>query len=100
LLTPPSPLSLHDALPIFNGPSLDLADALAGDVELPADLVEGRRLLAVQPEAHLENSPFPVVEALQDDLEALEVDLFHHLFERREDRKSTRLNSSHVKNSY
>jgi hypothetical protein len=41
---------------------LDLADALARDVERTADLVEGARSLAVQPEAELEDAPFSVAE--------------------------------------
>src|ERR1044072_2274062 len=44
---------------------LDLADALAGDVERPPDLVEGPRVLAAQPVAELEHAALAVGEVLQ-----------------------------------
>ena len=44
----------------------DLADALAGDAELPADLFEGARLLAVKAETQLDDLALTVREALED----------------------------------
>src|SRR5262249_11514180 len=44
---------------------LDLADALAGDVERAADVVECPRRLAVQPEPHLEHAALALAEHLQ-----------------------------------
>src|SRR2546430_10815291 len=41
---------------------LDLADALAGDLEGAADLVERARLLTVQAVAKLEHSPLAIAE--------------------------------------
>src|SRR6185503_8684201 len=45
---------------------LDLADALACDVERAADLVEGPRLLAVEAVAHLEHLPLSRGERVED----------------------------------
>src|SRR5262249_29733206 len=44
---------------------LDLTDALARDVERPADLVERAGRLAVQPEAHLEHAALALAEHLE-----------------------------------
>src|SRR5699024_12281049 len=78
------PLSLHDALPIL------LRAALADVVELhyvpAADLAQA---------ASLGDEPFP---DLRVEAVVLREDLHHHLI--LEDRKSTRLNSSHVSLSY
>src|SRR5213078_2175969 len=45
---------------------LDLADPLARHVERATDLVEGPRLLAVEPVAQLEHAPLPVRERAED----------------------------------
>src|SRR6266540_4383180 len=45
---------------------LDLPDALACDVERPADLVEGPRVLAVEPVPELEHLPLPAREGAED----------------------------------
>ena len=45
---------------------LDLADALARDVERAADLVERARLLAVEPVAQLEHHPLALGERAED----------------------------------
>src|SRR5436190_12887003 len=50
---------------------LDLADALAGDVERAADLVERARGLAVQAEAHLDHAALALAEHLQRAAERL-----------------------------
>src|SRR3954470_13260493 len=55
-------LGLSEALELLERLVLDLADALAGDVERPPDLVEGARVLAAQPVAKLEDTPLPVGE--------------------------------------
>src|SRR5262245_11050997 len=44
---------------------LDLADALAGDAELLADLLERAHLAVVEPEAQAHDLPLPVVELLE-----------------------------------
>jgi len=44
---------------------LDLPDALAGDRERAADLVEGARLLAVQPVPELEHATLAIAERTQ-----------------------------------
>ena len=43
-------------------PGLDLADALPGEVEVLADLLEGPRLAAVEAEAQLQDLPLALVE--------------------------------------
>src|SRR5437588_6009932 len=45
-----------------HGPGLDLADALAGQVEVLADLLERAGLAAVEAEAQLEDLALPLVE--------------------------------------
>src|SRR5439155_24566303 len=45
---------------------LDLPDALAGDVERPADLVQRPRVLAVEPVAELEHLTLPARERAED----------------------------------
>src|SRR5262249_43234084 len=50
---------------------LDLPDALAGDVERPADLVQRPRMLPVQPVAQLEHAPLARGELPEDLLERL-----------------------------
>src|SRR5436190_22478628 len=58
-------LSLGEALQLLQRLVLDLADALARDVERPPDLIERARMLAAEPVAQLENSALAVGEVLQ-----------------------------------
>src|SRR5439155_4177442 len=61
----PELLSLGEGAKLFQRLILDLPDALAGDAERAADLVERARCLAVQPEAHLEHAAFALAEHLE-----------------------------------
>src|SRR5690606_41192054 len=83
-----STLSLHDALPIC------IARALSQDARL---------IIMDEPSAVLDNEEvarlFGVIRDLRADGVAV-LYISHRLEEIREDRKSTRLNSSHVKISY
>src|SRR5690606_41581232 len=90
-----SPLPLHDALPI-SGDRQQL-HALGGQLELHPDGVEGDLGVdVVQPGHHVGRgvARAPASQRVVDDLGALDVDVDL------QDRKSTRLNSSHVKISY
>src|SRR5882672_6897859 len=58
-------LSLREALQLLQRLVLDLADALARDVERPPDLVERARVLAAEPVAQLQHAPLAVGEVLQ-----------------------------------
>src|SRR5690242_6750206 len=58
-------LGLGQRLQLLERLVLDLADALAGDVERPPDLVERARMLAAEAVAKLEDTPLPVGEVLQ-----------------------------------
>src|SRR3954447_7128439 len=49
----PEALGLGEALKLLQGAVLDLADALAGDAEGAAHLLEGPGLVALEPVAHL-----------------------------------------------
>src|SRR3712207_7754647 len=79
------------------------------DVERPADLVEGARVLAAEPVAQLEHAALAVGEVLQRLAQRLLGEQVGSALERRlcllvgdelADRKSTRLNSSHANISY
>src|SRR5206468_2876198 len=50
---------------------LDLADPLAGDVELPTDLLEGPRPAVLEPEPELENASFAAGQRVQHRLDLL-----------------------------
>src|SRR3954451_249714 len=58
-------LGLGEALELLQRLVLDLADALAGDVERPADLVQRARVLPAEAVAQLEHAPLAVGEILQ-----------------------------------
>src|SRR3954469_17555065 len=58
-------LRLGEALELLERLVLDLANALARDVERPPDLVEGTRVLAAEAVAKLEDPTLPVGEVLQ-----------------------------------
>src|SRR5579872_5763252 len=58
-------LRLGEALQLLERLVLDLADALARDVERAADLVERARVLAAEPVAQLEHAPLAIGEVLQ-----------------------------------
>src|SRR5262245_2084635 len=67
--TPGSPLgdfaellSLGEALQLLQALVLDLADALAGDVERPPDLVQSPRVLAAKSVAELEHATLAIGE--------------------------------------
>src|SRR5437899_11339963 len=64
-------LSLGEALELLERLVLDLADALARDVERPPDLVERARVLAVEPVAKLEHATLPVRKRGEDPLQRL-----------------------------
>src|SRR5690606_39622456 len=85
-----SPLSLHDALPILLGLMDELAAVRAASVALFAGLPQ---------EAWVRDA---VVGGTRTSVRALACIIAGHELHHRDglDRKSTRLNSSHVKNSY
>src|SRR5205085_11508993 len=91
------PLSLHDALPIYVG----AVDEVVGDVEQPAD----EHLVAGDAFGHPGLTVTGVGQLLAEE-PALRTDrhdhgVLHHLrLHQTEDRKSTRLNSSHSQISY
>src|ERR687898_1337688 len=58
-------LRLSQRLKLLERLVLDLADALAGDVEGPADLVERARVLAAQAVAQLEHAALAVGQVLE-----------------------------------
>src|SRR5271165_7203611 len=58
-------LCLGEALQLLERLVLDLTDALARDVERAADLIERPGMLAAQPVAQLEHTPFAVGEVLE-----------------------------------
>src|SRR4051794_8478541 len=58
-------LGLGEALELLERLVLDLADALAGDVERPAHLVERPRMLAAEAVAQLEHAALAVGQVLQ-----------------------------------
>src|SRR5215216_3459693 len=58
-------LRLGEALQLLERLVLDLADALARDVERPPDLVERARVLAAQSVPELEHAPLTVGEVLE-----------------------------------
>src|SRR4051794_5681355 len=58
-------LGLGEALELLERLVLDLADALAGDVERPAHLVERPRMLAAEAVAQLEHAPLAVGQVLE-----------------------------------
>src|SRR5512133_2265307 len=58
-------LGLGEALELLERLVLDLADALAGDVERPPDLVERARVLAAEAVAKLEDPALSVGEVLE-----------------------------------
>src|ERR1700719_2681016 len=58
-------LRLGEALQLLKRLVLDLADALAGDVEGAADLVECPRVLAPETVTQLEHAPFSIRKVLQ-----------------------------------
>src|SRR4030067_15102 len=63
-------------LELAQGLGLDLADALAGDLELLADLLEGVLVAVAQAEAHLEDPALAVRQRFQGLLDLLlEVDI-------------------------
>src|SRR4051812_941691 len=61
----PELLGLGEALKLLEGLVLDLADALARDVERPADLVERARVLAAEAVAQLEDAALAVGQVLE-----------------------------------
>src|SRR5581483_57682 len=58
-------LRFRERLQLLQRLVLDLANALARDVEGPPDLVEGARVLAPEPVAELEDAPLAVGEVLE-----------------------------------
>src|SRR5439155_17337885 len=58
-------LRVREGAELLQALVLDLADALARDLERAPDLVEGARLLAVQAVAQLQYPPFAVAERRQ-----------------------------------
>src|SRR5205823_3193224 len=64
-------LRFGERLELLQALVLDLADALAGDVEGAPDLVERARVLAVEPVAELEHAPLAVGERREDPLQRL-----------------------------
>src|SRR4051794_39501779 len=61
----PELLRLGEALKLLEGLILDLADALARDVERPTDLVERARVLATEAVAQLEHAALAVAQVLE-----------------------------------
>src|SRR3954451_16038683 len=61
----PQLLGLGEALELLERLVLDLADALARDVERPADLVQRARVLAAEAVAQLQHAALAVGEVLQ-----------------------------------
>src|SRR4051812_18311842 len=64
-------LGLREGLQLLQRLVLDLADPLAGDVEGPADLVQGPRMLAAEPVTELEHAALAVGEVLEGLLQRL-----------------------------
>src|SRR6201996_9190314 len=64
-------LGLAQGLQLFEALVLDLADPLTGDVERPADLVQGPRVLAAEPVTELEHATLAVGEVLEGFLQRL-----------------------------
>jgi hypothetical protein len=65
---------------LAQGPGLDLADALAGDREVLADLLHGVLAAVPQPEAHLDDFLLAGGQGLEQGLRlVLEVDVDHGL---------------------
>src|SRR5262245_12014065 len=64
-------LSLRERLQLLKRLVLDLPDPLARDVEGPADLVQGPRVLAAEPVAELEHATLAVGEVLEGLLQRL-----------------------------
>src|SRR5690606_42052041 len=95
--TEPSTLSLHDALPIFPAQAEVLTEALEAAAE-PGDLLAaGPAQLTGQDIDR--DVPAPSADQNRSDLARQTLDAARKMLGRR-DRKSTRLNSSHVKISY
>src|SRR5262245_45858517 len=64
-------LRLSQGLKLLEALGLDLPDPLAGDVEGPADLVQGPRMLAAEPVTQLEHAALAIGEVLQGLLQRL-----------------------------
>src|SRR6185503_6269551 len=64
-------LGLGEGLQLLQRLVLDLPDALAGDVEGSADLVQGPRVLAAEPVTELEHAALAVGEVLEGLLQRL-----------------------------
>src|ERR1019366_2978849 len=58
-------LSFGEGLELLERLVFDLADAFAGDVERPPDLVQRARVPAAEPVAQLEHAPLAVAEVLE-----------------------------------
>src|SRR5690606_41069489 len=91
-----STLSLHDALPIsliVQDRPVGVMSCYTGEVrQFPDDEVSALQTLAQQTAVSIEHSRLQVRHTLMQEM--------HHRVKNNLDRKSTRLNSSHVKISY
>src|SRR5262245_29549780 len=65
------PLRLRQRLELLQRVVLDLADALTGDPERAADLLECARLLALEAEPQLDHLPLPVGKRVERALDVL-----------------------------
>src|SRR4051812_16716765 len=79
----PSSLLIHAVHQLLEGLVLELADALAGQAEVLADLAEGHRLERLEAEPHADHRGLAVLERLQAAEDAVEVVGLDHLVLRR-----------------
>src|SRR5690606_41639948 len=97
-LTDTHPVSLHDALPILERLEAEIADLSekAGAPDLWDDPESAQKVTSALSHRQSELARITAVERRLDDLEVL-VELAREMDDADSDRKSTRLNSSHVK---
>src|SRR5207302_10181891 len=95
-----SPRSLHDALPIFDTCRQRCATARRGKRLAETGARKQRRIQSVRESAQLIQRRRRVILQLVEELLGAVRVCSGRLFDESRDRKSTRLNSSHVKISY